>query len=76
MNAMKLKKKMTRFVALNFIKKGIFKGGPAWILLGVLTVFVKLVSVLESEEKKYFSTELKLGDKASFIHSSDGLWRK
>ena len=67
MNAMKLKKKMTRFVVLNFIKKGIFRGSSAWIVLGVLTTFVKIVSMLESEIKTHFSTELKLGDKANFF---------
>ena len=59
---MKLKTKISRFIFLKLVKRGILRGGPIWFSLGVLATFVKLISVFEDRGKRYLSLKLKPGD--------------
>ena len=59
---MKLKTKISRFIFLKLVKRGILRGGPIWFSLGVLATFVKLISVFEDRGKRYLSLKLKHGD--------------
>ena len=69
---MKLQTKISRFLFFNLIKRGILRGGPIWFCLGVLAAFIKLISVFEDREGKYFSLKLKPGDSVKLKQSFSG----
>ena len=69
---MKLKTKISRFIFLKLVKRGILRGGPIWFSLGVLATFVKLISVFEDLGKRYFSLKLKPGDTLRLKRSFSG----
>ena len=66
---MKVKTKISRYIFLKLIKRGILRGGPVWFSMGVLATFLKIISVFEGREKKYLSLQLKPGDNVSFMQS-------
>ena len=66
---MKVKTKISRYILLKLIKRGILRGGPAWFSMGVLATFLKIISVFEDREKTYLSLQLKPGDNVSFRQS-------
>ncbi|MBN99616.1 MAG: hypothetical protein CL438_02935 [Acidimicrobiaceae bacterium] len=66
---MKVKTKISRYIFLKLIKRGILRGGPVWFSMGVLATFLKIISVFEDREKKYLSLQLKPGDNVSFMQS-------
>ncbi|HAY50706.1 MAG: hypothetical protein CL423_03080 [Acidimicrobiaceae bacterium] len=66
---MKVKTKISRYIFLKLIKRGILRGGPVWFSMGVLATFLKIISVFEDREKKYLSLQLKPGDNVSFRQS-------
>ena len=66
---MKVKTKISRYIFLKLIKRGILRGGPVWFSMGVLATFLKVISVFEDREKKYLSLQLKPGDNVSFRQS-------
>ena len=66
---MKLQTKISRFLLLKLIKRGILRGGPVWFSMGVLATFLKIISVFEDREKTYLSLQLKPGDNVSFRQS-------
>ena len=66
---MKVKTKISRYLFLKLIKRGILRGGPVWFSMGVLATFLKVISVFEDREKKYLSLQLKPGDNVSFRQS-------
>ncbi len=66
---MKVKTKISRYIFLKLIKRGILRGGPVWFSMGVLATFLKIISVFEDREKTYLSLQLKLGDNVSFRQS-------
>jgi len=65
----KMKTKISRFIFLKLVKKGILRGGPIWFSMGVIATFIKLISVFEGREKKYLSLHLKPGDRLSHKQS-------
>ena len=69
---MKLQTKISRFLFFKLIKRGILRGGPIWFCLGVLATFIKLISVFEDREGKYFSLKLKPGDCVKLKKSLSG----
>ena len=66
---MKVKTKISRYIFLKLIKRGILRGGPVWFSMGVLATFLKIISVFKDREKTYLSLQLKLGDNVSFRQS-------
>ena len=66
---MKVKTKISRYIFLKLIKRGILRGGPVWFSMGVLATFLKIISVFEDREKKYLSLQLRPGDNVSFKQS-------
>lgn len=66
---MKVKTKISRYIFLKLIKRGILRGGPVWFSMGVLATFLKIISVFEDREKTYLSLQLKPGDNVSFRQS-------
>jgi len=65
----KLQTKISRFLFLKLVKKGVLRGGPIWFFLGVLATFIKLISVFENRGEKYLSLKLKPGDSIKFKQS-------
>ena len=51
---MKVKTKISRYIFLKLIKRGILRGGPVWFSMGVLATFLKVISVFEDREKNIF----------------------
>ena len=66
---MKVKTKISRYIFLKLIKRGILRGGPVWFSMGVLATFLKIISVFGDREKKYLSLQLKPGDNVSYKQS-------
>tara|TARA_Y100001970_G_scaffold284419_1_gene401735 strand:+ start:16997 stop:17206 length:210 start_codon:yes stop_codon:yes gene_type:complete len=66
---MKVKTKISRYIFLKIVKRGILRGGPVWFSMGVLATFLKIISVFEDREKKYLSLQLKPGDNVSYKQS-------
>ena len=64
--------KISRFLFLRLVKRGILRGGPIWFSLGVLATFIKLVSVFEDRGEKYLSLKLKPGDSVKLKQSFRG----
>ena len=69
---MKVKTKISRYIFLKLIKRGILRGGPIWFCLGVLATFIKLISVFEDRGEKYLSLKLKPGDCVKLKKSLSG----
>ena len=65
----KARNKISRFVAKKFVTKGLLRGSPLWLLLGVFITVFKTVSVLapKGKQDQYISTALEPGDRLSFI---------
>ncbi len=64
--------KISRFLFLRLVKRGILRGGPIWFSLGVLATFIKLISVFEDRGEKYLSLKLKPGDSVKLKQSFRG----
>ena len=64
--------KISRFLFLKLVKKGVLRGGPIWFFLGVLATFIKLISVFEDRGEKYLSLKLKPGDSVKLKQSFRG----
>ena len=69
---MKLQTKISRFLFLKLVKRGVLRGGPIWFFLGVLATFIKLISVFENRREKYLSLKLKPGDSVKFKQPFSG----
>ena len=69
---MKLQTKISRFLFLKLIRRGILRGGPIWFFLGVLATFTKLISVFGDRGEKYLSLKLKPGDSVKLKQSFSG----
>ena len=69
---MKLQTKISRFLFLKLVKRGVLRGGPIWFSLGVLATFIKLISVFEDRGEKYLSLKLKPGDSVKLKQSFSG----
>ena len=69
---MKLQTKISRFLFLKLVKRGVLRGGPIWFFLGVLATFIKLISVFENRGEKYLSLKLKPGDSVKLKQSFSG----
>ena len=64
--------KISGFLILRLVKRGILRGGPIWFSLGVLATFIKLISVFEDRGEKYLSLKLKPGDSVKLKQSFRG----
>lgn len=69
---MKLQTKISRFLFLKLVKRGVLRGGPIGFSLGVLATFIKLISVFENRREKYLSLKLKPGDSVKFKQPFSG----
>jgi len=73
MKTLKLfKNRIYSYILQRFLLKGLLRGHPVWLVLGVSASFFRLKSLLarRAENKKLFSHELEVGKSARFLQRS------